>query len=65
MVERLWKFMNLSLLRYGHEIARLNLALAAVKQGYDVARKGSVAQSVQRDVKASLVFHTSDDIPEY
>ncbi|KZT73000.1 BRO1-domain-containing protein [Daedalea quercina L-15889] len=40
--------------RYGHEIARLTQAQAAVKKGYDVARRGGVAPAVFQDIKSLL-----------
>ncbi|KAI9061298.1 pH-response regulator [Trametes sanguinea] len=40
--------------RYGHEIARLSAAHTFAKQGYDVARRGSVAQAVTQDIKSLL-----------
>ncbi|KAI0359835.1 BRO1-domain-containing protein [Trametes cingulata] len=39
---------------YGHEIARLCEAQALAKKGYDLARRGGVAQPVQQDVKSLL-----------
>ncbi|KAI0342763.1 BRO1-domain-containing protein [Trametopsis cervina] len=40
--------------RYGHEIARLTLAQIAVKKGHEVARKGGVSPTVQKELKSLL-----------
>ncbi|KAI0367789.1 BRO1-domain-containing protein [Pilatotrama ljubarskyi] len=40
--------------KYGHEIARLLEAQALAKKGYDLARRGGVAQPVQQDIKSLL-----------
>ena len=42
------------LLRYGHEIARLTLAQAAVKKGNGIARKGGVNPVVVQDIKVGV-----------
>ncbi|OSD06599.1 BRO1-domain-containing protein [Trametes coccinea BRFM310] len=39
---------------YGNEIARLSEAHSYAKQGYDVARRGSIAQAVLQDIKSLL-----------
>ncbi|KAF9820903.1 hypothetical protein IEO21_01130 [Rhodonia placenta] len=40
--------------RYGHELARLTQAQVAAKKGYDIARRGGVAQAVLDDTKSLL-----------
>ncbi|KZT07808.1 BRO1-domain-containing protein [Laetiporus sulphureus 93-53] len=40
--------------RYGYEISRLTQAQLVAKRGYDVARRGSVAQAVLHDIKSLL-----------
>lgn len=39
--------------RYGFEVARLFEAHSLAKRGYDVARRGGAALSVQQDIKVS------------
>ena len=39
---------------YGLEVARLTEAYALAKRGYDVARRGSVAQPVLQDIKVRI-----------
>ncbi|KAJ3557381.1 hypothetical protein NM688_g1507 [Phlebia brevispora] len=40
--------------RYGKELARLTQALALAKNGYDIARRGSVTAAVVSDIKSLL-----------
>ncbi|OJT11438.1 pH-response regulator protein palA/RIM20 [Trametes pubescens] len=40
--------------RYGHELARLFEAQTLAKKGYDIGRRGGVAQPVQQDIKSLL-----------
>lgn len=48
--------------RYGVEIGRLHLAQVEAKKGYDIARKGGVAQAVQDDIKVYLT-HPHSSLP--
>lgn len=45
------------LFRYGHELGRLDLALAQAKKGYDIARRGNVAPAVLQDIKVRKEIH--------
>ncbi|KAI0833513.1 BRO1-domain-containing protein [Trametes gibbosa] len=40
--------------RYGHEVARLSEAQVLARKGYDIGRRGAVAQPVQQDIKSLL-----------
>lgn len=39
--------------RYGHEIARLSLALSLAQKGFGLARRAAVAPAVVNDIKVS------------
>lgn len=43
--------------RYGVEIGRLHLARVEAKNGYDIARRGGVAQAVQDDIKVYFTLY--------
>ncbi|PCH42163.1 BRO1-domain-containing protein [Wolfiporia cocos MD-104 SS10] len=40
--------------KYGHEVSRLTQAQLLAKRGYDLARRGGVAQAVLEDIKSLL-----------